>query len=50
MNFISGGVESARERSGAKILDKAEASFGFGVKEKDHVAVCCDLEFIQCVP
>lgn len=29
------------ERSGAKRLDKAEASFVFDVKEKEHVALCC---------
>lgn len=34
-------MESAIERSGAKILDKVEASFGFDVKEKDRVALCC---------
>ncbi|KAJ7404368.1 Alpha-N-acetylneuraminide alpha-2,8-sialyltransferase [Willisornis vidua] len=41
------GVESAGEKNGAKILVKAEASFGFDVKEEDHVAVLCDSEFIQ---
>jgi len=38
--FISGGVESAIERSGAKMLDKAKASFVFDVKEEDDVALC----------
>lgn len=40
LNFISGGVESAIEGCGAKILDKAEASFVFEVKEEDNVALC----------
>lgn len=41
LNFLSGGAELAIEKSGAKILDKAEAGFGFDVKEKDRVAPCC---------